>query len=85
LSKKLKSQILNKKLTLAGFFLHLGIIAGIIDSCWALRDYLEAVNIPIASLSFLTTSATSMYSGKFNSTGVRHLFHHHDRLTCRMK
>jgi len=56
LSKKLKSQILNKKLTLAGFFLHLGIIAGIIDSCWALRDYLEAVNIPIASLSFLTTS-----------------------------
>ena len=33
----------------------------------------------------IVTSATSMYSGKFNSTGVRHLFHHHDRLTCRMK
>lgn len=43
----------NTSLTLAGFFLHLGIIAGIIDSCWALRDYLSVVNNPIISISFL--------------------------------
>ncbi len=48
--------MVKKNLTLAGFFLHLGIIAGIIDSCWALRDYLSVVNIPIASLSFLVTA-----------------------------
>ena len=56
MSKTCLPHIVNEKLTLAGFFLHLGIIAGIIDSSLALRDYLSVVNIPINSLSFLVTA-----------------------------